>query len=208
MVEHVDIPDGERHEPKGAGSAASNTVLHANGDGSTGFRYVNYLTDIINKPILNGYQTVLSSFSGSTQNPTALDTPLQVSFGSAQTNADVSLASNGLVTFNTAGAYTITLFLRFGRVSGTGTSVLLNRFLINGVQGLNSNACAISDATATYPFSTTLGLNVIQNDTFVLQIMRDSSGNNSGGLIATTPVLPSWNISPSATIIISKFSGS
>lgn len=207
MVEHVDIPDGERHEPKGASSAANNTVLHANGDGTTGFRFVNYNTDIINKPILNGYQTVLSSFSGASQNPAALDTPLQVSFGSAQTNADVSLASNGTLTFNTAGAYTITLFLRFGRAGGTGTSVLLNRFLINGLQGLNSNACAISEATATYPFSTTIGLNVAQNDTFVLQIMRDSSGNNSGGLIATTPVAPTWNISPSATLIVSKFSG-
>lgn len=34
MVEHVDIADGERHEPKGIAAAAANTVYRANGAGS------------------------------------------------------------------------------------------------------------------------------------------------------------------------------
>ena len=32
-IEHVDIPDGERHEPKGISTAATNTVYVANGSG-------------------------------------------------------------------------------------------------------------------------------------------------------------------------------
>lgn len=37
MAEHVDIPDGERHEPKGAASAISGQVLQSNGDTTTSF---------------------------------------------------------------------------------------------------------------------------------------------------------------------------
>ena len=137
-----------------------------------------------------------------------MDTPLQVTFGSAQTTTDVNLASNGTVTFNTPGNYIVTFILRFGRTGGAGTSVILNRIKLNGLQGLNTNTCSFDSANITVPFSATLGFNVTAGTTLTMEIMRDSSGNNSGGLIATTPVLASWNISPSATIIVSKFSGS
>lgn len=33
-IQHKDIPDGKRHEPKGASTAAANTVYVANGSGS------------------------------------------------------------------------------------------------------------------------------------------------------------------------------
>lgn len=39
-IQHRDIPDNERHEVKGASTAAPNTVLVANGDGSTSFKRV------------------------------------------------------------------------------------------------------------------------------------------------------------------------
>lgn len=39
MVEHVDIPDGERHEPKGAGSASSNEVYFSDGANSGAWAY-------------------------------------------------------------------------------------------------------------------------------------------------------------------------
>lgn len=206
MVEHVAIPDSQRHEPRGASTAVNNTVLTSNGDGTTSFEFVDW-NNLVNRPTISGYTQIMGAFSGSSQNPAALDTPIQVSFGSAQTLTDVSLASNGTVTFNTPGRYLITLFLRFGRIGGAGTSIILNRFLVNNVQGLNSNVCSVDNANITIPFSTTLSMSVNAGDTFKLEIMRDSSGNNSGGLIATIPTLPSWNISPSATIIVSKFIG-
>lgn len=206
-MEHVNIPDSQRHEVKGASTAALNTVLHSDGDGTTTFKFVDY-SNIANVPVIDGYDFVLSSFSGANQQPASVDTPLQVTFGSAQTTTDVNLASNGTVTFNTAGNYIVTFFLRFGRTGGAGTSVILNRILLNGLQGLNTNTCSFDNTSITIPFSATLGFNVTPGTTLAMEIMRDSSGNNSGGLLATTPILSGWNISPSATIIVSKFSGS
>jgi len=49
MAEHVDIPDGERHEPKGAGTATSGQVLKSTGNGGTGFGSVDY-TEVTGRP--------------------------------------------------------------------------------------------------------------------------------------------------------------
>ena len=45
MVEHVNIPDADRHEPKGISSAASGSVYVADGDG-TG-TWSNIIADVI-----------------------------------------------------------------------------------------------------------------------------------------------------------------
>lgn len=52
-MEHTDIPDGKRHEPKGAGSAVANTYLKANGDGSTAFSLltVDSISDVDRMPV-------------------------------------------------------------------------------------------------------------------------------------------------------------
>lgn len=207
MVEHVSIADEDRHEVKHASTGVLNQALLSNGDGTTRFSFVTY-DDLAAKPTASGYRQVLTSAStASTQNPSAVDTPLQVEFGPAQVTTDASLASNGTLTLNTAGDYAITLFLRFGRTTGAGSAVLLNRFLVNGVQGLNSNALKLADQDTIIPFSTTLYLQAAAGATFQLQIMRDSSGINNGGLFRVIPVLAGWNIAPTATIVVNKFRG-
>lgn len=207
MVEHVSIVDSDRHEPKHASTAVLNQALLSNGDGTTRFAFQSY-NDLANKPVFVGYQQVLSGFStAAAQNPSAVDTPLQVEFGAGVVTANATLASNGTLTFNVAGDYIITLFLRFGRVAGPGTSILLNRFLINGVQGLNSNAVKLPDQDSVIPFSTSLNISATAGMTFQLQIMRDSAGINNGGLTRILPTLAGWNLCPSATIVVSKFVG-
>lgn len=206
MVEHVNIADGQRHEPKGASTALLNQVAHATGTGSTVWKFIDYST-IVNPPTPFSPLSVLSAYSSASQSPTAVDTPLQVNFGSPQTTTHVSLAANGTLTFNTAGTYTVTLFLRFGRTTGAGNAILVSRFLINDVQGLNSNAISMPDSNSIVPFSTTLMFTVTAGTTFKLQILRDSSGINNGGLFALTPVLSGWNVAPSATLVVSKLTG-
>lgn len=207
MVEHVAIVDAQRHEPKHASTAVNKQVCMSNGNGTTQFAFVSYL-DIVNKPAQVGYQLVLTGFStAATQNPTAVDTPLQVEFGAGGATAAATLAPTGTLTFNQAGDYIVTLFLRFGRTSGAGGAILLNRFLINGVQGLNSNALKIADQDTVIPFSTSINLTATAGMTFQLQIMRDSAGINNGGLFRILPTVASWNLSPSATIVVSKFVG-
>ena len=207
MVEHVSILDADRHEPRGASIAALNQVLHSNGDGTTTFKSVDY-SNLTNVPALSGYvQTFAASSIAGTQAPTALDTPLQVEFGPAITTTDVTLDAAGLVTFNTAGQYIITVFFRFGRTTGAGTAILLNRFLVNGVQGLNSTAFKLADADTVVPFSASVAFTAAPGDTYVQQIMRDSGGVNNGGLFRVAPTVLPWNPAPSATLVISKHVG-
>lgn len=206
MVEHVNISDPDRHEVKHASSAGANQVLHANGDGTTQFKFIDY-ANLINKPTVEGYSSLINAYSSATQNPSAVNTPLQVNFGSGQSTADVSLSATGELTFLTEGDYALSLFLRFGRSAGVGNAILFNRFLINGVQGLNSNAISIPDSNSVYPFGAALFLSPTEGDVFTMEIMRDSSGINTGGLFALTPSLGSWNIAPSATLVVSKLGG-
>ena len=207
MVEHVSIQDADRHEVKHASTGVLNQALLSNGDGTTRFAFPSY-DNLVDRPTVVGYQQVLSGFStAALQNPSAVDTPLQVEFGAGSVTADVTLSPTGTLTFNVAGDYFVTLFLRFGRTSGAGTSILLNRFLINGVQGLNSNAVKLPDQDSVIPFSTSLNVPATAGMTFQLQIMRDSAGINNGGLTRILPTVVGWNLSPSATIVVSKYIG-
>lgn len=207
MVEHVSIADADRHEVKHASTGVLNQALLSNGDGTTRFAFPSY-DNLVDKPTIVGYQQVLTGFSSAaSQNPSAVDTPLQVEFGAGSATTDATLAANGTLTFHTAGEYIVTLFLRFGRTSGVGTAIVLNRFLINGVQGLNSNGLKIGDQDTIIPFSTSLNVQATAGMTFQLQIMRDSAGINNGGLFRILPTVGSWNLSPSATIVVSKYVG-
>jgi len=206
-IEHKLIADADRHEPKGASTATVNQVLKFNGDGTSTPGFVSY-NDITNKPIVTGYQQVLyGSSTASNQQPGATNTPLQVEFGVAQTLTDVTLSSAGLLTFLTAGQYSIEIFLRLGRTTAAGSAIMFSRILKNGVQSLNSNSITLVDSAQTIPFSATLMWNAAVNDTFAMQIMRDSAGINNGGLFQTTPSAAGWNLSPSASILVSKFKG-
>ncbi|MNZ69394.1 hypothetical protein D3C78_876910 [compost metagenome] len=207
MVEHVAIVDADRHEVKHASTAANNQVLHANGDGTTSFEFVDY-GNLVNIPTPVGYKQILLGYStAAVQNPAGLDTALQVEFGPGAVTADATLAPTGVLTFHTEGDYYLTLLLRFGRTAGPGTSVLFNRFLINGVQGLNSNGLKLPDADSVIPFSAGLVIPATAGMTFSMQIMRDSGGINNGGLHRILPTVLPWNLVPSATIVVSKFIG-
>lgn len=194
-MEHKDIVDAQRHEAKGASTAAAGQVLVANGDGTTSFEF---LED-------GAYEFVISNYSAAaTQNPSAVDTPLQVEFGALTTSTHANIAADGTVTFNTTGKYLLTLFLRFGRTSGAGTAILLNRLLYNGVQFLRTNSVAMTDSAATIPFSATLLVEATAGDTLKVEIARDSAGINNGGLVRTTPTTLGWHASPSASIVVNK----
>lgn len=194
-MEHKDIVDAQRHEAKGASTAAAGQVLVAQGDGTTAFQYIETAN----------YDLVLSNYSiAAAQNPSAVDTPLQVEFGSVATATDATVATDGTITFNTSGKFLLTLFLRFGRTTGAGTAVLLNRLVYNGVQFLRTNAIAMTDSTATHPFSATVLVDASAGDTLKVEIARDSAGINNGGLVRTTPTTLGWHASPSASVVIYK----
>jgi hypothetical protein len=168
---------------KANGSVDSNTYLTAN---------------TLNIPqVLNGTSFV-------TQAPSALDTPLGVSFGAAQSNVDVSLAVDGTVTFNTGGVYFINAFGSVERQGGSGgVAILLFRVLVNGVQVSTTKGFHLDSINLDIPYEVTIPFKAQAGDSLRFQIMRDSSGVNQGGLYGHT-VLGGWPNVPSSQIQIWK----
>jgi hypothetical protein len=149
---------------------------------------------------------VLRAASTATQAPSAVDTPLQVSFGAAQGSASdpVMINAAGTVTFNTAGNYAIRIKLQNGRTGATGTSILFSRILLNGAQIGSAAAVKMTQTDATTPSESRVVVNPTAGQTFQVQIMRDSAGSNFGGLYPQTATVAAWGVAPSALLVISR----
>lgn len=149
---------------------------------------------------------VLRAPSTVVQAPTAVDTPLQLTFGAAQkSSADpVMINAAGLVTFNTAGAYAVRVKLQCGRSGATGTSILLSRILLAGVQ-FGSAACVkMTQTDATTPTDSRVVINATAGQTLAIQIMRDSTGSNFGGVYPQAATVTAWGTAPSALLVVSR----
>lgn len=149
---------------------------------------------------------VLRVASTAIQAPSAVDTPLQLTFGAAQGSASdpVMLSAAGLVTFNQAGAYALRLKLQCGRTGSSGTSILLSRLLLNGTQLGSAAAVKMTQTDATTPTESRVALNATAGQTFAAQIMRDSAGSNFGGVYPHTAAVTAWGTAPSALLVISR----
>jgi len=149
---------------------------------------------------------VLRAPSTVVQAPTAVDTPLQLTFGAAQkSSADpVMINAAGLVTFNVAGAYAVRIKLQCGRTGATGTSILLSRILLAGAQ-FGSAACVkMTQTDATTPTDSRVVINATAGQTFSVQIMRDSTGSNFGGVYPQAATVTAWGTAPSALLVVSR----
>lgn len=202
-IEHKDIVDGERHEPKGAGTAVLDTVLKSDGDGTTSWVSVDTL-------IPEGATTmerVLEAFNPSTSaEPSGVDIPLQIPLGNAQfTPSDpVMLANDGTVTFNEAGLYHVRVSTQYGRTGGAGEARLHARSLANGVQIGDTLSATLDAASTLIPLSVQSWVTVPAGTTFTYEVIRDSSGNNSGGLFAGPVSAAGWTDSPCASIRVER----
>lgn len=149
---------------------------------------------------------VLRAASTTPQEPTAVDTPLQLTFGAAQGSASdpVMMSAAGLVTFNQAGSYAARIKLQNGRTGASGTSILLSRLLLNGAQLGSTAAVKMTQTDATTPTDSRVVLNVTAGQTFAGQIMRDSAGSNFGGVYPHTAAVTAWGTAPSALLVISR----
>jgi len=140
------------------------------------------------------------------QAPTAVDTPLQLVFGAAQRSASdpVMINAAGLVTFNVAGNYAVRIKLQQGRTGATGTSILLSRLLLSGVQVGSIASVRLDNPNATFITESRVIMNPTAGQTLAVQIMRDSTGNNSGGVVAQAATVTSWGTAPSALLVITR----
>ena len=149
---------------------------------------------------------VLRASSNVAQAPTAVDTPLQVAFGTAQGEPSdpVMIDAAGLVTFNQAGNYAVRVKLQCGRTGASGTSILLSRLVLGGTQ-VGSAACVkLTQTDATTPTDSRVVMNPTAGQTLQVQIMRDSAGSNFGGIYPQAAAVTSWGTAPSALLVISR----
>lgn len=149
---------------------------------------------------------LLRAASTVTQAPSALDTTLQLTFGAAQNSVTdpVMINSAGLVTFNVAGNYAVRIKTQNGRTGATGTSILLIRILVNGVQYGSPAATRITATDSTVPTESRVVLNPTAGQTMAVQIMRDSAGSNFGGVYPQVATVTAWGTAPSALLVISR----
>lgn len=153
-----------------------------------------------------GVTPVLTAADTTNQVPSAIDTPLQVKFGSAQgTVSDpVSLDASGTITFNDAGLYLFNGFANFERQgSSGGVAVILFRVLINDVQSGVTKMVELDQVGLSIPYEVTFPLSMSQGDTLKYQILQDSTGVSEGGLY-THVNGSSWDDVPSTAINIFK----
>ncbi|HCI4149852.1 TPA: hypothetical protein NO423_004116 [Salmonella enterica subsp. enterica serovar Infantis] len=148
---------------------------------------------------------VLRASSTVAQAPTVVDTALQLTFGAAQGTASnpVMINAAGLVTFNKAGNYAVRIKLQQGRTGSTGTSILLPRILLNGAQYGFPAAVKMENPNVIAVTESRVVLDVTAGATFSVQIMRDSSGNNSGGVVPQAATVTAWGTAPSTLLVIS-----
>lgn len=149
---------------------------------------------------------VLRAYSTVAQAPSAVDTPLQLSFGAAQGSPSdpVSISAAGLVTFNQAGNYAVRVKLQCGRTGASGTSILLSRLVLGGTQ-LGSPACVkLTQTDATTPTDSRVVMNPTAGQALQVQIMRDSAGSNFGGIYPQAATVTAWGTAPSALLVISR----
>ena len=229
-IEHSTVTDPYVHEPKGASAAASGEVYTSNGAGSGAWQ----LPQIQGQSVATSGQIPSSNGAGGTtwidnavssaivlraedttsQLPSAVNTPLQVKFGNAQSNSFFSLAADGALTVLHTGNYLFESVLRASRQTNAGNVYLAIRYLINGVQASSTQVVTMSDATFTIPVAYTLMLTLTAGDVITAEIATDGTGINSGGLIPFTVSTTlqgagagSWApVSPSATLTVYELS--
>jgi len=153
-----------------------------------------------------GLTNVLAAVDTTNQEPSGLDSPLQVKFGAAQKTATdpVMLDALGNITFNQGGLYLFNGYANFERQgSSGGVTVTLFRALLNGVQSGPTKGVELSGTGIMFPYELTLPIQVSAGDVLTWEIMRDSSGVNGGGLYIHTNSGP-WSNVPSADVNIYK----
>lgn len=149
---------------------------------------------------------VLNGSSSVNQLPSALNSPIVVSFGAAQGSSltPVQLDAGGTILFNEEGLYIINGFGSVERQgSSGGVAVILFRATLNGVQITTTKAIELASTGVIIPYEITIPFQATAGDMIRFEIMRDSSGVDEGGLYTHTN-LGGWSNVPSSQIQIWK----
>lgn len=149
-------------------------------------------------------ETILIAVSTVTQQPGALNTPLQLTLGGAQANAVVDLSAAGAITFLEADEYQVYIRLNIGRQGSGSTAVMYSRALVNGVQYGSSVLSRIDSQNDVSPATFLFDITPNVNDVLTFEIMRSTQGTSAGGVFIGDPSLAGWALASSVAVNISR----
>ncbi len=154
-------------------------------------------------PIGAGEKLIAESVAD--QNPSGLDTPLQVEFGAAQNTEAIDLAADGTLTVKEVGVYLIFSTYYYSRTSSAGEAHFFIRLLKDGVQQGNPLGIVQTDDDITTPIflSATVAIEGVVPIEYTIECVRDGGGVNSGGLRSVSSTI-GWGQTPSARLRIIK----
>lgn len=176
------------------------------GIGAIGVGDFNPTTDMAIERIIEGVSAATDQQPTSTGIANAINVEFGPAIGSGSDPVQIDV--NGQVTFNKGGLYRIKVAFQFGRTGSSGTSQILFRFLVAGVQLGRTVGIKLGNADDLRYIDIDNWFNVSDGVTLVTQVMRDNSGNNSGGLFQTLPTdegASTWNDVPSALMRIERW---
>lgn len=199
-TQHSLLTGSDLHEVKGAAGATARYVYSADGLGSAAF--VDPLT-LDNVQVVN----TLSNFNSANISPSGTDTPLVCGFTSTVSNDDITMDSSGVITINTDGIYRFTFNMNFGRSTNTSTAIVLARLLINDVAFGFTQGVTIDSNASTRPVQIDVIAAANATDTYKVQIMRDSAGQDDGGLRVIAVTDATWSDIHSYWVRISRIQG-
>lgn len=150
------------------------------------------------------------------QQPAALDTALEIQFGAVfgtasdpvQTIARGGNTEASILKINETGTYRIKTAIQYGRETSAGTAILNFRALVNGVQAGRSINQRLQNVNTTSIFTDEAWLTLPAGLEITYEVIRDSAGSNSGGLIAgETAGSTGWNTAPSCSLRVERWVG-
>lgn len=159
------------------------------------------LTSVKEVDIIRAHSVAVS------QLPSGLGVAKKVEFGAAQSFTRLSLSAAGNLTCNVTGTYSIRVKLQKGRTGSSGTSALMSRILVNGVQVGVSAVALLTSPDVAFATESKVNVPLTAGDVFTVEIIRDNTGSDFGGLYSKSSA-HGWTIAPSALMVASYIEGS
>ena len=150
--------------------------------------------------------TALDANSFVDQLPTGLGAALQITFGDAQTTPEFDLDALGNITCLATDEYTLRgKFVVGRRGAAAGVAQVYTRLLVNGTPSPITSHTIIDNPDVETPYDFEANGSLTAGDVLTFEIIRDTDGNDSGGLYAGIPTVAGWASSPSARLVLSRF---
>lgn len=175
------------------------------------------MTDVINSVYLANGMNIERLYDGESsaleQQPNGKDVALRLKFGAVEGTSNdpvQTLPGTGseaeILQINKAGLYRVKIAIQYGRTDGANIAILNFRALLNGVQAGRSVNQRLENANQTSIFSDEAWLYLPAGVQISYEVIRDSNGANSGGLVAgETSGSTGWNPAPSMSLRVERF---